>query len=216
MEQLSLYLPGILLAFGAFAVGMFSPGPNILAVIGTSMGQGRKAGKALALGIASGSFLWGMLTWTGLTSLLLLYASLLTVIKIAGALYLLWLAYKAFRSAARQKDTLANQLTVSGGSFAYYKRGLLIQMTNPKAALSWIAIMSLGLQQNAPLWVGVVIVGGMTVLSIVGHLIYAVSFSAAPVVSAYLKCRRWIEAGLGTFFCFASYKLFTSKFSSGS
>ncbi len=68
MDQLSAYLPGILIAFCVFAVGMFSPGPNILSIIGTSMGVGRDAGKALALGVASGSFLWSLLTWFALVT----------------------------------------------------------------------------------------------------------------------------------------------------
>ncbi len=211
MEQISLYLPGILLAYSAFAIGMFSPGPNILSVIGTSMGTGRKAGKSLALGIACGSFLWGFLSWAGLASLLLLYASLMTAIKIAGAAYLLWLAFKAFRSAAQAKEPMVKNLDLAGTTFSYFRQGLLIQMTNPKAALTWIAIVSLGIEAHSPFWVGFMIVAGTSLMSVIGHLTYAIAFSTRPVVSFYLKARRWIEAGLGMFFCFASYKLLTSK-----
>jgi threonine/homoserine/homoserine lactone efflux protein len=73
------HLPQIGLAFGAFALGMFSPGPNILAVIGTSMAVSRKAGIALALGISAGSFLWAGMTAIGLTALIATYASPLRV-----------------------------------------------------------------------------------------------------------------------------------------
>lgn len=41
MQEFTLYLPGILLAYAAFLLAIASPGPNILAVIGTSMGVGR-------------------------------------------------------------------------------------------------------------------------------------------------------------------------------
>ena len=61
MEQIYTYLPGILLAYSAFLLGVSSPGPNVLAIIGTSMGVSRKAGISLALGVASGSFTWAML-----------------------------------------------------------------------------------------------------------------------------------------------------------
>lgn len=44
MENISPYLPGILLAYGVTLVGLSSPGPNILAVMGTSMGEGRRSG----------------------------------------------------------------------------------------------------------------------------------------------------------------------------
>ncbi len=211
MDQLSPYLTGILIAYGVFLLGILSPGPNILAIIGTSMGVGRKSGKALALGVASGSFLWGLLTWLGLTTVLSLYASVMIGIKIFGAVYLLWLALKAFRSAASPRAIQVGNLGMSGNPYAYYRRGLLIQMTNPKAALSWIAMMSLGVDAAAPLWVGGVIVFGTVLMSVGGHLLYAIAFSTTPMVSAYRRARRWIETSLGAFFCFASYKLLTSK-----
>lgn len=184
MEEVAPYLWGILLAYGALIVGIFSPGPNILAVIGTSMGVGRRSGKALALGVASGSFLWGLLTWFGLTAALTLYASLMIVIKLVGALYLLWLAFKAFRSAASPDNISVRHLDDPGGASAYYRRGLLIQMTNPKAALTWIAIMSLAVDAEAPLWVGGAIVLGTAFISVVGHLTYAIAFSTMPMVAA--------------------------------
>src|ERR1700738_682609 len=104
MDQISLYLHGLLLACSAFLLAIPSPGPNVLAVIGTSMSVGRKSGIALALGVAAGSFCWAMLTACGLSALLASYASALIAIKIGGGLYLLWLAYKSFRSAAAAYD----------------------------------------------------------------------------------------------------------------
>ena len=71
--------------------------------------------------------------------------------------------------------------------------------------------MSLGVEGNAPWWVSVAIVLGTTVLSTVGHLIYAVAFSARGVVAAYQRARRWIEFALGAFFCFAGIRLLTSR-----
>tara|TARA_E500000305_G_scaffold99182_1_gene91205 strand:- start:817 stop:1449 length:633 start_codon:yes stop_codon:yes gene_type:complete len=205
------YLTGILLAYGAFGLGILSPGPNILAVIGTSMSADRKSGMALALGIACGSFFWGLMTLFGLTALIALYASLMTGIKIAGAVYLLWLAFKAFRSALSANAVIVRAVAHQKSSFGYFQRGLLIQMSNPKAALTWIAIMSLAMGADAPFWVGGVVVIGTTALSILGHLGYALAFSTAPMVAAYGKARRWIDGALGCFFCFASYKLITSR-----
>jgi threonine/homoserine/homoserine lactone efflux protein len=190
LEQTNYYLTGIFIAYGIFALGMLSPGPNILSIIGTSMAVGRKSGKALALGVASGSLLWGLLAWLGLTTALGLYASLLTVIKFLGATYLLWLAIVAFRSAASPRAAEPEHLAISGNALAYYRRGLLIQMTNPKAALTWTAVMSLGVDASAPMWVGGVIVFGTAAISAAGHLTYAIAFSAAPMVSGYRRARR--------------------------
>lgn len=211
IEALSHSWHGILLAYGVFVLGMFSPGPNILSIIGTSMTVGRDQGRSLAIGIASGSFLWGVLAWAGLTTVLIAYASLMTLIKFIGAGYLLWLAIKSFRSALSVGEITANPLAGSNNNFDYVRRGLLIQMTNPKAALTWTATISLGLDANSPWWIGGVIVAGTFLISLTGHLTYALAFSTQPVVRIFNAARRWIEAGLGVFFCFASYKLATSR-----
>jgi threonine/homoserine/homoserine lactone efflux protein len=212
MNDLSTYLPGILMAYTAFLLGIASPGPNVLAVIGTSMSIGRTSGVALAVGVAAGSLCWAVLTVLGLSALLSTYATALTVIKIGGGVYLLWLAYKAFRSAASARDIEAKELAGERRTPAgYFMRGLTIQMTNPKAALAWIAIVSLGLQHEAPALVGVVIVSGTSLLSLVLHLLYALAFSTTSMVRIYAKSRRVIQATLGAFFAFAGIKLLTSR-----
>jgi amino acid exporter len=205
------HVPQITLAFGAFALGMFSPGPNILAVIGTSMAVSRKAGIALALGVSTGSFLWAGITAGGLTALITAYASVLTVIKIAGGLYLLWLGFKAFRSAARVQPDLHPAAVSDVTLSRFFLRGLTVQMTNPKAALTWIAIMSLGLGQAATTSTAMIIVVGTTILSVIGYVAYAVAFSTQHVVAFYSRARRGIDAALGLFFSFAGLKLLASR-----
>ncbi len=212
MTDIALYLPGILMAYAAFLLAIASPGPNIMAVIGTSMSIGRKSGIALALGVATGSFTWAVLTVIGLSALLSQYAVALVVIKIFGGLYLLWLAYKSFKSAMAKHDIEAKEL--AGGKrtpFGYAKRGYIIQMTNPKAALAWIAIISLGLTDGAPNWVGLVIVLGTFALSILIHLMYAIAFSTPVMVRIYGKARRGIQGVLGTFFALAGLRLLISR-----
>jgi len=146
--------------------------------------------------------------------LLYVYKRIL-VIKVFGGLYLLyllWLAYQAFRSAASAHDIDATEL--AGGrrtAWGYARRGYIIQMTNPKAALAWIAIISLGLAPGAPLWVAGAIVGGTFVLSVVIHLLYAVAFSTPMMVRVYGRARRFIQGALGTFFGLAGLRLLTDR-----
>lgn len=212
MQQISLYLPGILLSYAAFLLAISSPGPNVLAVIGTSMGVGRASGMALAMGVAVGSLTWAILTACGLSALLAAYSSALVLIKIVGGLYLLWLAYKSFKASASKHDIEAKEL--AGGkrtAWGYFQRGYVIQMTNPKAALAWIAIISLGLESGAPLWVGAAIVLGTFVLSVIVHQLYALAFSTAVMVRLYGRARRGIQFVLGTFFAFAGLRLLMSR-----
>ncbi len=212
MGEIAAFLPGIGLALAAFLLSIMSPGPNILAILGTSMSVGRRPGVAVALGVATGSLCWAALTAAGLSALLATYAVATTGIKIAGGAYLLWLAYKSFRAAASRHNMQTRTLNGSGDrAVRYYLRGLTIQMTNPKAVLAWIAIISLGLQPDAPLWVAATIVLGAGALSAIIHCIYAMAFSSAPMLRAYGKARRWIQAALGAFFGFAGVKLLLSR-----
>lgn len=201
-------LASLLLALGIFSIGFVSIGPNILAIIGTSMERGRRSGTRLALGVGLGSGLWAVLTVSGLTALIAAYAQAITVLKIFGALYLLWLAFKAFRSASSPGPDVPVR-AAKGNRLLL--QGFAIQMTNPKAALHWIAIVGIGLGADAPLWVGAMLVVSCTVISVLGHLAYAVTFSTQPVIAFYRRSRRWIEAGLGTFFTFAAWRLVTYR-----
>jgi threonine/homoserine/homoserine lactone efflux protein len=212
MAEISHYLPGILLAYAAFLVAISSPGPNILAIMGTSMSTDRRKGLALALGVSLGSLCWGALTAAGLSAVLVTYASALTVIKILGGIYLLWLAFKSFKAAAAphspQAAPLSDEAMSVGG---YFRRGLLIQMSNPKAALAWVAIISLGLPEGAPYWVAIAIVSGTSVLSLAIHSAYALIFSTPVMAGIYTRARRFIQSLLGAFFLFAGVKMLTSR-----
>jgi len=112
------------------------------------------------------------------------------------------------RSAATPDANTAIRVARSDNLYA---RGLAIQMTNPKAALHWVAIVGIGLGDQAPLWVGIILVVSATAISMIGHVAYAVTFSTRPVVAFYRRARRWIEGFLGLFFTFAAFKLATFR-----
>ena len=211
-QEIPIYLPGVLLAYAAFVLAIASPGPNILAVIGTSMSVGRGSGIALALGITFGSLAWSTFSVIGLSAVLIAYAPALYAIKILGGAYLLWLAYKSFKSAASVHDIETKE--PEGGRrtpFGYLRRGFFIMVTNPKAAPAWIAIISLGMKPGAPTWVGPTIVAGTFVISITAYIFYALAFSTPIMVRIYSKARRYIQAVLGAFFVFAGFKLLSSR-----
>ena len=201
---MSDHLSSLFLALGIFSLGFISIGPNILAVIGTSMERGRRQGAALACGVGIGSGLWATMTVAGLSALITAYAGAMLALKLIGAAYLMWLAWKAFRSAVTPGGSLV--ATTAQGDNLFW-RGLSVQMSNPKAALHWIAIVAIGLGPNPPLWLGVALILSATALSIIGHLAYAMVFSTAPVVIFYQRARRWISAALGVFFTLAAGKL---------
>jgi threonine/homoserine/homoserine lactone efflux protein len=205
---MSAEISSLLLATGILLVGFISIGPNILAIIGTSMEKGRKAGIQLALGVGTGTGVWATLTVAGLTALISAYAGAVTLLKIFGAVYLMWLAYKAFRSAAATIP-LHKPKPAQGKNLFF--QGMAVQLTNPKAALQWIAIVGIGLGEEAPLWVGFALIIIATLLSLIAHMLYALTFSTGPVIGFYQKSRRWIDGALGLFFSFAAYKIATFR-----
>ena len=81
---------------------------------------------------------------------------------------------------------------------------------NPKAVLAWIAIMSLGLRNDAPSGVLPTIIGGCALLGFLVFGGYAVLFSTAPMIGLYGRLRRWIESGLCALFAVAGLKLLAS------
>lgn len=212
MTELSLYLPGILLSWSALLLALVSPGPSVIAIMGTALGAGRPAGLAMAAGVAVGSFIWGLLTAAGLAAVITAYAWALVALKILGGLFLLWLAFNAFRSAASSQDVAARVAQVSHkGGRSYFTKGAAIHLTNPKAALAWIAIIALGLPANAPLWVALTIAGGGFVISLTVNGAYALAFSAPPMVRLYAKARRVIQFVMGSVFALAGLRLLTSR-----
>jgi len=93
----------------------------------------------------------------------------------------------------------------------YFQRGYIVQMTNPKAALAWIANILLGLKQGAPMWVAAAVVLGTFALSIAIHVLCTLVFSTPVMMRFYGAARRYIQGLLGAFFAFAGIKLLTSR-----
>ncbi|OLP43389.1 LysE family translocator [Rhizobium oryziradicis] len=208
MNSIHSYWPGIMLAYTTYAVSAISPGPAMLATMGTAMESGRKAGIALGLGIAMSALIWGVLAFLGLSTLLVAYAGMLDIIRILGCLYLLYLAYKAFSSAFSTYDLNVN---LTGNkeyqAFHVFLRGCGLNLANPKAVLTWVAIISLAIEPGAPIWTIFAVLSGTISFSIVFYTLIAIAFSTPQMVSIYSRLRRWIDGTLGIVFAFSAYKL---------
>ncbi len=211
MSNLLPYLPQLMVAWGAYIIATASPGPAIVAIISTSISRGRAGGLALAAGVLAGSYTWAMLAAAGLSALIRTYGNALFILKIAGGLYLLWLAFKALKAAMRKETEAAVLLEKQPPSLRrLYLKGLGIHLTNPKAIFSWLTLVSLGTPQDAPQVMPILIAGCM-LLGVIIFLGFALLFSIDPVHRGYRKSRRWIEGAMAGFFAFAGLKLLTVK-----
>lgn len=209
LSDLSLHLPGILLAYSVLIIGICSPGPAVLAIIGTALSRGRAPAVQFSLGVVCGSAFWGVAAAAGMTAILTTYAQVLTVLKIAGGLYLLWLAFKALRSAwagapADAPETYARQETKP---MRMWMGGFLLHVLNPKAVMAWLATIALAITASTPLWVSFAVVLGGIVISLVGNTAYALVFSTDRMAKLYRRAKRPIEVLFAGFFGLAGAKL---------
>ncbi len=119
------------------AVGQFSPGPDMVLLTRTSLGQGRSAGCWTALGIASGLAFHALVAVAGVASLMTQGGWLEMIMRWLAAFYLLWLACQLIGSALRAEGLKLGEFrAVSEMSrFSSWKRGLLCNLLNPKVAV---------------------------------------------------------------------------------
>lgn len=200
-------LASLLLAYTAYLIATVSPGPANLAIVATSLRDGRRAGLQLAAGVVLGSLTWGALAALGLSALLLKYAELAEVLRIAGGIFLLWLAARSLRSALRSDHAPAPARVRDPSGLAFFSKGLAIHLTNPKSIFAWVAIIAIGVVPGAPAWTAFAIVGGCWVLGIVVFGGYALAFSTPRMAQAYGRFRRIIESATAVVFGVAGVRL---------
>jgi threonine/homoserine/homoserine lactone efflux protein len=206
MQIIIEHLPNLALAYLVFFLAVASPGPATLAIAGASMSIGRAQGIAKALGIVSGSLIWGLFAVFGLVAFITTFAEVLFILKLLGGLYLLWLAYKAAKNAASTTDP--QQGDIGGMSLKkQFLGGFLLHVTNPKALFAWAAVITLGLRPDAPWWMGFVVFAGAYAISLMVNFSYALFFSTDRMVKGYFKVRRWVQGFFAAIFGAAGLKL---------
>lgn len=207
MSSETLFSSSLLLTWSAYFVMCASPGPSILAIMGMAMSAGRRPALAFALGALCGSMFWGMLVALGLSAALARYSQLLIVLKIAGGLYLLWLAVKSARAACTSQALTAMPPAGDISPVRLYLRGLAFHVTNPKAIFTWLSMVSLAFPTGGTMAHALVVVGGCNIIALCVFGGYALLFSTAAARRIYNAARRWLEATLAVVFGVAGFKL---------
>ena len=131
-----------------------SPGPDFAMVTRNSYLHGRNAGLFAALGIALGVQVHVFYTMFGIGLIIANSPSLFSVIKIAGALYLIVIGWKTFRNQAKLVIDLQVDAPVSrfqGSSFQQLLNGFLTNALNPKTTLFVISTYTQVVQAGTPL-----------------------------------------------------------------
>lgn len=209
LQELLPYLPGIISAYGILFVAALSPGPSVALLVGIATEQGRAPALIATTGIALGSLTINVLTLMGVGLLLSEIAWAMSLMRLAGAAYLFYLAYGAFKKAINPPK-LQPMKPTHGDRLKHFSSGYFLQVTNPKAISFWLAIASVGAVDGASFNIVLLFILGAFCISFCCHGVWAVALSLASIRRGYAACRRWIELGLGGLFLFYSFKLATS------
>ncbi|MDT1063532.1 LysE family translocator [Paracoccus sp. CPCC 101403] len=206
MDWLTPFLPAFIAAYSVQMVGVMSPGPAVALLLGIGAQQGRAAALMTAFGIACGAGLLALATSLGLGILMQEVAWAGTVLRLLGAAYLAWLAWKAMKKAIVPPQVQVAQVQRQPLA-RLFATGLTLQITNIKALVFWMAAVSVGPAQGAPLPVLLIFALGGMVLSLAGHATWAMILSSRPVRHAYDRARRWVEGTLGVFLGVMAFRM---------
>jgi threonine/homoserine/homoserine lactone efflux protein len=116
------------------------PGPDFAITVRWAVAGGRRAGFLAILGIQVGILVWGALAVVGLAALFAASPIAYTVVRIAGAAYLVWMAARLIgRSFRRDDGGLEIDVAVSSG--VAFRQGLLTNLLNPKIAAFYVGVL---------------------------------------------------------------------------
>lgn len=129
-----------LVAFAVIALGMvLTPGPNMIYLVSRSVCQGRGAGFVSLAGVAAGFLVYMLCAALGITALVMAVPFAYDALRLAGALYLLWLAWQAVRPGGRSVFHVRDLPADSPRRL--FAMGLVTNLLNPKIAVMYLSLL---------------------------------------------------------------------------
>jgi threonine/homoserine/homoserine lactone efflux protein len=181
---------------GTLLIGAISPGPSFVFVVRISVAQSRADGLAAAVGMGVGALTFGALALFGLRTLMTEAAWLYWALKIAGGLYLLYLAVMIWRHAAEpiavapangQRSSLARSFGLA----------LATQLSNPKIVAVFGAVFAALLPEKPPHWLDFALPSLIFVQETTWYALVALAFSSPRPRALYLRAKAWIDRTAG-------------------
>jgi len=171
----------------ALLAAMASPGPALLLLIRTAIVEGRLAGVATGFGLALMAATWTGMALLGLQGVFTLVPWAYGAFKVAGVLYLLFIAWRTWRGAREGIDA-----NVRPARHAF-RDGVLINLLNPKSVLFAAAVLVVVFPASIPLAHKGFVVLNHVAVEIVVYATLACLLSTAAVSRRYLKAKVWLD-----------------------
>lgn len=183
----------ILSIAGAVMIGAMSPGPSFVLVVRTSIALSRRAGLATALGMGIGGMTFAALALLGLQAVIARVGWLYLTLKVAGGVYLIYLAIRIWRGAKQPLSLEVPTVATAIGFRRSFLIGLATQLSNPKTAIAYGSIFAALLPATMPGWTFAVLLPLIFAIETGWYTVVAVVFSSAPPRAAYLRSKAWID-----------------------
>ena len=168
--------------FMASVLLALAPGPDNLFVLAQSALYGRRAGICITAGLCTGLLVHTAAVALGVAALVLASATAFAVLKLVGALYLLYLAWQAFRTGPPDGATTPAACL---SAWQYYRRGIIMNVTNPKVVVFFLAFLpQFAVPARGPLAGQIVVLGALFMLATL--LVFGAIALLAGVLGAWL------------------------------
>lgn len=164
-----------------------APGPALLYALRQSVASGFRAGVATGAGLGLMAALWTGAALVGLNAVFALVPWAYLVLKTAGAIYLLWIAFQLWRNA---RDPVSD--SARPGARAFFG-GLLVNLANPKSVLFAGAVLVVIFPPDLSLGAKALIVANHFVVELVVYTVFAAFLSSAPARAGYLRLKPVID-----------------------
>ncbi|MEO6677155.1 MAG: LysE family transporter [Pseudomonas sp.] len=182
-----------------WTVAVVTPGPNFFNTAQLAASCSRRHGVVAALGVATGTVLWGLAGGLGIKSLFSAAPTLYLAFKIAGGCYLIYLGLKQFKRQPATLPGAGHSLDGAGRTLlSAYVRGFVGNMTNPKAALFVATIFATAMPASPPPMLLALAVLTMASLSFSWYCSVALLFASRRVAGAYERSRKWLDRFAGS------------------
>jgi threonine/homoserine/homoserine lactone efflux protein len=177
-----------LVAFTVAALTLAAiPGPGMLYVLARSLGGGRGVGLRSSFGTALGGCVHVLAAAAGLSALVAASATAFTVVKLAGAAYLIWLGVRTLMSAKQPPPTVGSAASDAGA----FRQGVLTEALNPKTALFFVTFLPQFCQpEHGPIALQIAVLGLISVAFNTAADV-VIAFAAGPLGRRIAENARW-------------------------
>ncbi len=185
----------------AVLVITFTPGPDMTLFLGKAVRQGRPAGMAAMLGAMTGSLIHTLLVVVGLSALLAASATAFFILKVVGALYLLWLAVDAVRNGSALSFE-SGALAPRERFWSAWAKGLGVNLLNPKIIMFFVTFLPQFVSAGDPHAMGKLIFLGVVFVALAAPICALMIVFASRLSSALKRSPRvmrgidWLFAGV--------------------